>query len=88
MRFGATVSAGWCLSTLLCATVFAQPTPNIDGNYQQLRNLGLQTGGISVEKVTLKRDAATFQFNSGVVCFVTPVNNKVTGAVFVGDGKL
>ena len=63
-------------STLLfCAALFAQPTPNIDGNYQQLRNTGLQTRGISVEKVTRKRDAATFRFNSGAVCFVIAVNN-------------
>ena len=25
---------------------------------------------------------------SGTLCFVAPVNNKVTGAVFVGQGKL
>lgn len=66
----------------------AQQTPNSDGNYQQLRNIALQTGGITVENLTLKRDAATFQLKSGMLCFVAPVNNKVTGAIFVGEGKL
>ena len=73
---------------LLSLPFFAQTTPNSDGNYQQLRNITLQTGGITVQNVTLKRDAATFQLNSGTLCFVAPVNNKVTGAVFTGDGKL
>jgi hypothetical protein len=62
------------LSTVLCAQ-----TPNSDGSYQQLRNISLQSGRINVDKVTLKRDAANFQLNSGVLCFVTSVNNKVTG---------
>src|SRR5262249_25885714 len=34
----------------------------------------------------LKRDAGTFTFNSGAFFFVTPVNGKVTGAVFMGKG--
>ena len=73
---------------LLAGVLLAQTTPNADGNYQELRSISLQAGGIAIDKVTLKRDAATFQFNSGVLCFVTPVNNKVTGAVFIGEGKL
>jgi hypothetical protein len=35
----------------------------------------------------LKRDAGTFHLHSGTVCFVAPVQGKVTGAVFVGDGN-
>jgi hypothetical protein len=73
---------------LIAGLLAAQTTPNSDGNYQQLRNISLQAGGIAIDKVALKRDAATFQLNSGVLCFVTPVNNKVTGAIFVGEGKL
>jgi len=73
---------------LLFSVLAAQQTPNSDGNYQQLRNVALQPAGITIENVTLKRDAATFQLKSGTLCFVVPVNNKVTGAVFVGEGKL
>jgi hypothetical protein len=40
-----------------------------------------------VKNFELKRDAATFHLN-GYVCFVIPVNGKITGAVFVGDGKM
>ena len=73
---------------LFCSTLFSQTTPSSDGNYQQLRNIALQSNGISIENVTLKRDAASFLLNSATLCFVAPVNNRVTGAVFVGDGKL
>jgi hypothetical protein len=61
--------------------------PNSDPTYQQLRNLTLGGEAFSVNKVDLKRDAGTFHLRSGTMCFVTPVNNKVTGAVFVGDGN-
>jgi hypothetical protein len=54
----------------------------------QLRNVALQPQAITVDKITLKRDAATFQLNSGTICFVGPVRDKVTGAVFTGEGRL
>ncbi len=63
------------------------PAPNSDPAYQQLRNLTLSGDAVSVSNVTLKRDAGTFHFHSGTICFVTPVQGKVTGAVFVGDGN-
>src|SRR5208282_3702919 len=64
------------------------PVPNSDGTYQQLRNLTLGGEAVSVSNFELKRDAGTFHLHSGTVCFVTPVQGKVTGAVFVGDGTL
>jgi hypothetical protein len=63
------------------------PGPNSDPTYQQLRNLALGSEAVSVNNFTLKRDAGTFHLRSGTVCFVTPVNGKVTGAVFTGDGN-
>ncbi|MGB6386924.1 MAG: M1 family aminopeptidase [Terriglobales bacterium] len=62
------------------------PAPNSDPTYQQLRNLTLGGGAVTVTDFTLKRDAGTFHLHSGTVCFVTPVNGKVTGAVFTGEG--
>ena len=59
-----------------------------EGNYQQLRNISLQGGELAVEKIAFKRDAASFQLDSGMLCFLPAVNNKVTGAVFIGDGRL
>jgi len=65
----------------------AAPGPNSDITYQQLRNLTLGGEAVSVSNFKLKRDAGTFHFRSGTMCFVGPVNGKVTGAVFVGDGN-
>src|SRR5260370_41577293 len=61
--------------------------PNSDPIYQQLRNINLSTEAVTVKDFELKRDAATFHLN-GYMCFVAPVNGKVTGAVFVGDGTM
>ncbi len=61
--------------------------PNSDPTYQQLRNLTLGGEAVTVTNFDLKRDAGTFHLHSGTVCFVTPVQGKVTGAVFVGDGS-
>jgi hypothetical protein len=61
--------------------------PNSDPTYQQLRNLTLSGEAVSVTNFDLKRDAGTFHLHSGTVCFVTPVQGKVTGAVFVGEGN-
>jgi hypothetical protein len=59
---------------------------NSDAVYVALRNASLGTESVSVANVDLKRDAGTFRFKSGTVCFVAPINGKVTGAVFMGDG--
>jgi hypothetical protein len=56
--------------------------------YQQLRNVSLGSEAITVKNLELKRDAVIFHLQSGTVCFVAPVQGKVTGAVFVGNGNL
>jgi hypothetical protein len=67
----------------------AQPlAPNSDPTYQQLRNVTLSGEAVTVNNLVLKRDAATFHLRSGTACFVSPVQGKVTGAVFVGDGNM
>ena len=63
------------------------PGPNSDPTYQALRNLGLGNESVSVNNLEFKRDAGTFHLRSGSICFVAPVNGKVTGAVFSGDGN-
>jgi hypothetical protein len=63
--------------------------PNIDPVYQQLRSLGDFSGQVAtVNGLTLKRDAATFKFTSGEIYFLTPVEGRTTGAVFVGDVEM
>jgi len=72
---------------VLAACTYAFTTPNSDSTYQQLRNLTLGGEAVSVSNLSLKRDAGTFHLRSGTVCFVTPVQGKITGAVFSGDGN-
>jgi hypothetical protein len=65
----------------------AQTGPNSDPTYLELRNITLGSEAVSVANFDLKRDAGTFRLHSGIVCFVPPVNGRVTGAVFAGDGS-
>lgn len=73
---------------LLTGELAGQLSPNADADYLLLRNMSLQPQAITADKITLRRDAATFQLNSGTICFLGAVRGKVTGAVFVGEGKL
>jgi len=77
------------LVALFAGSANGQSTPggNSDATYQALRNTALGSEAFSVRDLKLKRDAGTFVLHSGVVCFLAPVNGKVTGAVFSGDGK-
>jgi len=64
----------------------AQSGANSDPTYVALRNQGLGNEAVRVTNFDLKRDAGTFRLLSGTICFVPPVNGKVTGGVFAGDG--
>lgn len=72
--------------SILATASRAFTTPNSDGTYQQLRNISVSGGAIGVNDLTLKREAGTFRFRSGTLCFLAPVQGKVTGAVFLGEG--
>ncbi len=82
-------------SLILAAVAFASGQtpaapaagPNSDPTYQALRNVGLSGEAVRVDNVELKREAGTFHLRSGTVCFVAPVKDRVTGAVFSGDGN-
>src|SRR5271157_5296166 len=76
------------LLPVIVSSVGLAQAQNGDGTYQQLRTIALGSEAVTVNNFTLKRDAATFQLNSGTVCFLSPVQGKVTGAVFVGEGRL
>lgn len=78
--------ANLCALLLISNTSWAGPAPNSDALYQQLRNISVTGEAVSVTNLTLKRDAGTFHLRSGTVCFLPPVQGKVTGAIFVGDG--
>ena len=66
----------------------AQSSPSSNGPYTDLRNIALGTESYTLSNFDLKRDAATFHFSSGTVCFTPPVNGKITGAVFSGEGSM
>jgi len=79
------------VSLAMTVSLATQTTPaalNSDVTYQQLRNITLGGGAVGVSNFDLQRDAATFHLRSGTVCFLSPVQGKVTGAVFVGDGNM
>lgn len=73
---------------LLAHAQTSASAPNSDPTYQALRNVGLGGEAFTVSKLDVKRDAGHFHLHSGTVCFLAPVNGKVTGAVFQGDGTL
>jgi len=60
---------------------------NSDPVYVQLRNVKLSGEHLAVQNLTLKRDTATILFKEGEMYFLTPVEGRVTGAVFIGQGE-
>ncbi|HWR15875.1 MAG TPA: M1 family aminopeptidase [Terriglobales bacterium] len=78
------------LFLLLFANVCLADKPVENGNsdpvYRQLRDIGVGSEGVTVTNFVLKRDAATFTFTQGTFSFLAPVNGKVTGAIFNGQG--
>jgi len=64
--------------------------PNADPVYKQIRersnSLENFTGQVAtVNGLVLRRDAASFKFNSGEIYFLAPVEGRTIGAVFLGD---
>jgi hypothetical protein len=90
-----------CGGVFFPAQVFAQEvakiaTPakaNTDIVYQQIRQRSSSVEAFNgqvatVNGVTLKRETATFKFNSGEIYFLTPVEGRSIGAVFLGSGEM
>jgi hypothetical protein len=82
-----------CLSVSLLSSLPASarqaaqaPAPR-DVVYAALRGATLSGEAATVSNLVLKRDAATFTLRSGTLFFLAPVEGRVTGAVFVGDGE-
>lgn len=68
----------------------AASAANTESVYQQIRRKGSGAEDLNgavavVDNLILKRDAATFKFVKGEIYFLTPVEGRVVGAVFVGD---
>jgi hypothetical protein len=61
--------------------------------YTELRSSSIALSAFSgeyaqVSNLVLKKDRATFTLKSGEIYFLTPVQGRNTGAVFIGDGEL
>jgi len=74
-------------------TVATAVKANTEATYRQLRKNADESGAFSgnvftVNNLVLKKDAATFTLKSGELYFLAPVEGRVTGAVFLGDGEL
>ena len=66
---------------------------NTDPIYHQLRTQAEDANSFSANTVTvnnlvLKRDAATFTLKSGEIYFLAPVEGRIVGGVFLGEGEL
>ncbi|HEX8921248.1 MAG TPA: carboxypeptidase-like regulatory domain-containing protein, partial [Pyrinomonadaceae bacterium] len=65
---------------------------NADPIYSQLRQKSLAPDAFgsvaTVNNLVLKRDAATFTLKSGEVYFMSPVEGRTVGAVFIGEGEI
>src|SRR5438045_7333428 len=55
--------------------------------YRELRAIGLGTDAYQVSNFVLSKDAATFTL-TGTLYMLAPVQEKVTGAVFLGRGTM
>lgn len=60
---------------------------NSDPVYRGLRDVGFGET-FRFDNVTLPLDVATFQFQKGTLTFLGPVDGKVTGAIFIGEGHV
>lgn len=64
---------------------------NSDPLYQKIRqnlNVKVLSGEVAVvNNLVLRKDCGTFALKSGEIYFLAPVEGRVTGAVFIGDGE-
>ena len=61
------------------------PPLNARDIYSQIKAFPLSGGKVEASNLVLKRDRVTMTFN-GTFYFSAPINGKVTGAVFIGQG--
>ena len=93
---GRTVRADFQLEVVLDAgSVTVSASAKVgrgDAAYQQLRNAAGApesfTTYAAVNNLVLRRDAATFTLRGGELYFLAPVEGRVAGAVFIGEGEL
>lgn len=65
----------------------AQTAPGSNASYVAIRSMALTGGTAAVSNLVLKRDRVTMTF-TGTFYFAAPVDGRVLGAVFVGQGTV
>ena len=73
----------WPLALLATAIAFGESHPV----YTALRAARPSGPAVSVTDLSIERDVFRFRFEKGVFQFLAPVEGRVTGAVFVGEGS-
>ncbi len=71
--------------TTVTVTAKASAYANSDSFYRQLRDIKLGSS-YHCDNFTLPLDVGTFEFKSGTITFLAPVNGMETGAIFLGQG--
>ncbi len=65
------------------------PKNDLEREYVALTKVGLDSGSAArLENFTLKRDCLELTLKSGTLFFAEPVEGQVTGAVYVGSGRI
>ena len=84
LKFVLLVAVCFCSAT----SVRAQANSPADAKdlYEQIKAFPLTGGSLPVKALTLNRDRAKMVFD-GTFYFAAPVNGRVTGCVFIGEGK-
>jgi hypothetical protein len=89
------ISRRLLIPSLLAVAAFVTPTTtfaqdNISAKskelYTAVKSFSLGGGSVTVSALALNRDRTLMTF-SGTFYFTTPIDGRVTGAVFIGDGK-
>ncbi len=75
------------LTRPLSAAAPAGQAPDARATYDQIKAFTLSGGSAEVSGLALKRDRVEMTF-TGTFYFAAPVGGKVTGAIFVGDGRI
>jgi hypothetical protein len=94
---GAVVRVDLRLEIAMVEANVAVPTGGLKANsdpvYQELRQQAKTDQDFSgpyatINNLVVKREGATFTFRSGEIYFLAPVERRVTGAVFIGEGEI
>ena len=78
-----------CLLPIAAFFFVALPSSAVEPRavYDALRTARPQGKAVAVQNLAFERDVFRFQFTSGTFQFLTPVEGRTVGAVFVGQGS-